>query len=190
MPALEFFFDIVSPYSYLASTRVHALAASAGVDVRWRPFFLGGVMKATGNQPPASLPARAPYMLRDLQRWAARGGVPFRFPSRFPVSTLSAQRALVGLEGAALEGAARGLFQAYWAEDRAIDDPAVIADVIGVDAAAEATTAEAKAALRTATDEAVARGAFGAPSFFVGDELFFGNDRLEWAVEAAAQVRA
>lgn len=191
MPALEFFFDVVSPYSYLASARVDAVASAAEVDVRWRPFFLGGAMKATGNQPPATLPARGRYMLQDLQRWAAREGTPFRFPSRFPVNTILAQRALVGLEGDTLRSTAAALFHAYWAEDAAIDAPAVVAGIVGEDAAAAAATPVAKAALRAATDEAVARGAFGAPSFFVGDELFFGNDRLEWAVEAAAaQVRA
>ena len=93
---IEFFFDISSPYSYLAATQIEAVAARAGGTARWRPFLLGGVFKSVGNKPPASLPARGRYMLTDLYRWAAEYDVPFEFPSTFPMNSLLAMRALMG----------------------------------------------------------------------------------------------
>ncbi len=188
MSQLELFFDVVSPYSYMACARVDAVAAEHGVTVRWRPFFLGGVMKATGNRPPAELPARGLYMLTDLQRWSARLGVPFGFPSIFPMNTLVAQRILASEpDHDAMRDLALRLFRAYWAEDRDISDPAVLADIAGAAALVRAATPDAKAALRDASDEAVSRGAFGAPTFYLGEQMWFGNDRLDWAVEAAAR---
>lgn len=185
---IEFFFDVGSPYSYLAATQVDSVGERLGVPVRWRPFLLGGLFKAVGNQPPATLRPKARWMLDDLGRWAARYGVPFSMPSRFPLNTLKPQRALVGagrLQGeAAVPGLARALFRAYWAEDRDVSDPAVIAEVAqqaGFDGSSVVTAAseqETKDTLRASTEEAAERGAFGAPSFFVGDALFWGNDRL------------
>lgn len=185
---LELFFDVVSPYSYMACSRIDEVAVQHGVTVQWRPFFLGGVMKATGNKPPAQLPARGLYMLKDLTRWSTRLDVPFRFPSIFPMNTLAAQRILASEpDHDAMRDLAKRLFRAYWADDRDISDAAVLADIAGAEALARAQSPEAKAALRAPTDQAVARGAFGAPTFFLGDEMWFGNDRLEWAVEAAAR---
>lgn len=184
--SIEFFFDIASPYSYLASTQVDALAARVGVPVRWRPFLLGGVFRAVGNQPPVALAARQPYLLKDLTRWAAHYGVPFDFPSFFPVNSLVPMRALAGLPEAAVPAAAAALFEAHWALGRDPSDAAVLSELIGAEAVARASDGTVKAALRETTDEAVQRGAFGAPTFFVGDEMFFGNDRLHF-VEAAAR---
>ena len=196
MSRVEFFYDFVSPYSYLASTQIEAVCARAGADLAWRPFLLGAVMKATGNRPPAEIAAKAAYMLADLQRWAGHYGVPYRFPPVFPVNSLRALRAAYVAAG---EGKivpfTHAAYRAYWVEGRdlAADDVlrSILAEV-GLDAAATLSRIgeqEIKDALRLATDEAVSRGAFGAPAIFVGDHLFFGNDRLDF-VEAELKKRA
>jgi 2-hydroxychromene-2-carboxylate isomerase len=185
---IELFFDVGSAYSYLATTQVDAIERRTGVKVRMRPFLLGGVFKATGNSGPAQVAAKAKWMLGDLAAWAEAYEVPFRFPSRFPLMTLPTQRAITACERVIGEDAARklalGLFAAYWTEDRDVTDRQVMADVaasVGLDGAsiASATDAqETKDLLRERTESAVARGAFGAPTFFVGDAMFFGNDRI------------
>lgn len=184
---IEFFFDVASPYSYLASTVITEVGARAGAPVRWRPFLLGGVFRAVGNQPPATLAVRAPYMLTDLHRWAQRYGVPFQMPSFFPINSLLPMRALASLPEDALPAAAGAVFRAHWAEGRDPSDPAVLAALIGADAVAAAQSPAVKEHLRANTEEAVARGAFGAPTFFVGAEMYFGNDRLLFVEEAAAR---
>ncbi len=183
---IEFFFDISSPYSYLAATQIDRLGQRAGAPVRWRPFLLGGVFKSTGNQPPAVLPARVPYLLEDLKRWAAHYGVPFQFPSIFPMNSLHAMRALVTLEDAAVPEAAMGLFTAYWVDNHDLTRPEVLANVLGEEPVVLAMRPEIKQELRQSTEEAIARGAFGAPTIFVGEQMFFGNDRLPF-VEAAVR---
>lgn len=190
---IEFFFDIGSPYSYLASTRIDGIGERTKTPVRWRPFLLGGVFKATSNEMPAAVEAKARYMLRDLQRTAKRYRVPFRFPSRFPLNTLRAQRALVAaarLSGdKAARRYARALFKAYWVEDCDVstDDTLrrVARDVeLDADAVLQMIDEQkTKDILRDNTDEAVHRGAFGAPTIFVDDELFWGNDRLDQVEE-------
>lgn len=201
-PRIEFFFDVVSPFSYLASTQVRGLSERTGVGVVWRPFFLGGVMKATGNQPPASLPARAPYLVKDVGRWARHYGVPMGFPGVFPALTLVAQRALITLESdpEALERHARELFAAYWVEGLDVSDGTVLGRLVPPELLAAAATDGAKARLREVTEEAVRRGAFGAPTFFlvqddVGgageglrESMYFGNDRLHFLEGAALRA--
>ena len=185
---VEFFFDVGSPYSYLAATQTRALRERTGARVRLRPFLLGGVLKETGNDAPARVAAKARWMLSDLARWAERYGVPFRMSSHFPVNTLSAQRALCAAEKLfgeeAMENLAMELFRAMWVEGRDVssgDELAFAANAAGLDVAALTAaigTADIKETLRKTTDEAIARGAFGAPTFFVGDVMFWGNDRL------------
>ncbi|AKF09286.1 2-hydroxychromene-2-carboxylate isomerase [Sandaracinus amylolyticus] len=185
---IEFFFDVGSPYTYLAATQVTAIEARTGVRVRHRPFLLGGVFKATGNTPPAQVASRGRWMVQDLGRWAAKYGVPFAIASRFPLNTLATQRVLAAAERTGGEAAVRALalplFRAFWVEDRDVSSPAVLVEVAnacGLDGTMlveSANAPETKELLRASTEEAVARGAFGAPSFFVGDQLFFGNDRI------------
>ena len=184
---IEFFFDIGSSYSYLAATQMQALEQRSGARVRWRPFLLGGVFKATGNDMPARLPAKAKWMLADMALWAQHYGIPFRMPSRFPLITLRTQRALAAAERsapAALPAMTLALYRAYWAEDQDVTTDAVIAAAsraAGLDADAIIAAIDApdtKELLRATTDEAVRRGAFGAPAMFVGDTLFWGNDRI------------
>jgi 2-hydroxychromene-2-carboxylate isomerase len=184
---IDFYFDVASPYTYLASTQVDRLAAEAGVELRWVPFLLGGVFKAVGNEPPATLAARASWMLRDLDNWAALYGVPFRFSPSFPMNSLLPMRALAGLTDDALRQAAGRLFAATWAEGLDPSRPEVLADLLGADVAALAMEQRNRDQLRANTDNAIAAGAFGAPTFIVGKQLFFGNDRLQF-VFAAAQA--
>lgn len=188
---LEFFFDYVSPYSYLANSQIPGLARRSGAEVVFRPFLLGGVMQATGNQPPATLPARGRYMPKDIARWLRRYGLPFAFNPSFPMKTLGAMRAALAAQDAGVFPAYHeALFRAAWVERQNLGDAAVLRDVIakaGLDAAAllaRAETDELKERLKANTTEAVERGAYGAPTFFVGDEMFFGNDRLDFVEEA------
>jgi 2-hydroxychromene-2-carboxylate isomerase len=190
---VEFFFDLSSPYSYLAATQIDAIAARAGAEITWRPMVLGAVFKAAANAIPASSPPKARYMLADLTRWAEEYGVPFQMTSRFPVNALKAMRLVIAAER---EAAGRGrdlalaAFRALWVDDRDITDAAelhALAAAAGIDAdraVAAIENPEIKDALRANTDEALRRGAFGAPTFLVGDELFWGNDRLHFVERA------
>lgn len=189
MATLEFFYDFVSPYSYLASTRVEAEAARVGGTVRFRPFLLGGVFNATGNRAPIETPAKGRHLATDLGRWARRLGVPFAWPAKFPVLTVLPLRAAYAAEKAGvLVPFTHAVYRAYWAEGQDISDGAVVAaaaTAAGLDGAALVAAApEYKEALKAATQEAVDRGSFGAPTFFVGEEMFIGNDRLDFAIEA------
>ncbi len=185
---IELFFDIGSSYSYLAATQIEAVAARVGATVRWRPFLLGAVFKATGNDLPARIPAKLRWMLSDMGLWSTHYGIPFRIPSRFPLITLRTQRALAAAERScgpqSLRPFALALFEAYWVKDLDVTTDAVISDAAaaaGLDGAAIVAAIDApetKDLLRATTDEAVKRGAFGAPAMFVGDILFWGNDRL------------
>lgn len=192
MATLEFFYDFTSPYTYLASTQVEAVAARAGAAVRWRPFVLGGVFKATGNRAPLEVPAKGRHMLTDLERWAKRLGVPLRFPGTFPFASVLALRCALAAEGQGkLVPFSQAVFRAAWAEEQDVSSPEVLAglaDDVGLDGAALVAAAPGfKEALARQTAEAVERGAFGAPTFFVGEELFVGNDRLDF-VEAALRA--
>ncbi len=194
IPAVDFFFDLTSPYSYLAATQIEAVADRHGAQVRWRPMVLGAVFKATGNDTPARIASKAAYMLADLGRWATQYRVPFRFASRFPVLSVKAMRLVLAAEeqgrGAAVAQAA---FRAQWVTDRDITALPVLralAEEGGVDADVALARIEApdvKDRLRQNTDEAIARGVFGAPAIFVDDKLFWGNDRLSH-VEAALSL--
>lgn len=177
-PVVDFFYDISSPYSYLASTQIEAIVADCGAEVVFRPLLLGGLFKSIGNQAPAFLEPRGKYLFTDLARWATYYGVPFSFPSVFPANTVTAMRALVAMAPEDRPGPTHALFRAYWAEGRDPKDPALLEHVFGAEALARASDPEVKQALVDATAEAEARGAFGAPTFFVGDAMYFGNDRL------------
>ncbi len=190
---VEFFFDLGSPASYLAWTQLPRLRAEHGATVLLRPMLLGGVFQATGNSSPATVPAKARYTFIDFQRYAARYGVTLRFSAHFPINTLSLMRGAIGVQlrqPERFEDYLTAMFTALWVDGRNLGDPAVVAQVLA-DAgfAPEAfvaltADAEVKAALKAVTEEAVARGVFGAPTLFVGEQMFFGQDRLEF-VEAA-----
>jgi 2-hydroxychromene-2-carboxylate isomerase len=193
MATLEFFYDFVSPYSYLASTRVEDRAARTGATLRWRPFLLGGVFKATGNRAPLETVAKGKHMWLDLERWARRLGVPLRRPTSFPFSSILALRAALAAPPADLPRATHAVYKAAWADGRDIADPAVLAAILteaALDGAALVAAAPSmKEALVAQTQEAVDRGTYGAPTFFVGTELFVGNDRLDFVEEALRAAR-
>lgn len=185
---LEFFYDYVSSYSYLAN---HHLRSMRDVEISYRPMFLGAVMKATGNNPPGTVPAKGAYLAKDLARWAGKYGIPFRFNSIFPQNTLKALRlAVVAERWGTFFDLHQPLFDAMFVHDRDLSDDGVLADILrdsGLEAAdylSAADDEDIKAALTRNTEQAVARGAFGAPTFFVGDDMFFGNDRFEFVREA------
>jgi len=193
---VEYFFDFGSPTSYLAWTQLPRIAAETGTGIVWRPMLLGGVFKATGNASPVTVPAKGRWMNGDIARWAKRYGVPFRFNPHFPINTLTLMRGAVGLQMRQPADFMRYvdlMHRAMWEAPVNLGDPAVLAETLtaaGFDA--EAFTAlvadpEVKARLVANTEEAVARGAFGAPIFFVGEAMFFGQDRLDFVREALAR---
>jgi len=195
MPAIDFWYEFASTYSYPAAMRIEPLAADAGVTIRWRPFLLGPIFKELGwNDSPFNIyAAKGRYMWRDLARVCEADGLPLKLPPvRFPQNGLKAARlALAGEKDGWTPAFTRAVFAANYAEQKDISDETnlcAIVDGLGVDAdgaMAAANGPEIKEALRAQTEEAKARGLFGAPSFTVGDELFWGNDRLETALAFA-----
>ncbi len=191
MRRVHFWFEFASTYSYVAASRVERLADAAGVVVEWKPFLLGPIFQAQGwNDSPFNLyPVKGRYMWRDMERLCAAEGIRLRRPSQFPRNGLLAARVATLEEGAPWRAEfARRIFAANFAEDRDIADPAVVGSVVeslGLPVAQVLESARGpqnKERLRGQTEEAVRLGIFGAPSFVVGDELFWGNDRLEQAI--------
>jgi 2-hydroxychromene-2-carboxylate isomerase len=199
-PILEFWYEFASTYSYLAAMRVEAAAEAAGVALVWRPFLLGPIFAAQGwSSSPFNLyPAKGRYMWRDMEREAARLGLPFYRPGAFPQNGLLAARlALLGADRGWTPAFTRAVYTAEFGEGRDIADRGVIAGILAdLSLDPEATLAEAqgdanKLRLRRLNEEAASRGVFGAPTFLAEDgEMFWGNDRLEQALDwAAAQAR-
>lgn len=193
MTNLEFFYDYGSPYSYLANKRLPALAERTGCEIHYRPMLLGGVFKATGNRSPAeeTVPARRQYFGRELERWVEYLGVPFKRNPHFPINTLMIMRAAHAAQRTGVfELFHQTVYSAFWEQEKNLGDVEIAGAVLsaaGLDARAllEATRdPKIKEALKATTEEAVERGAFGAPTFFVGDQMFFGNDRLDFVERA------
>ena len=199
MPTLDFWFDFASTYSYPAAMRIAPLAAAAGVTVRHRPFLLGPIFEAQGwdTSPFNVYETKGRHMWRDLERLCADLALPFRRPEPFPQSSLLAARvALVGLADGWGEDFCRAVFRAEFADGARIDDAAVIGGILTglkldpTSALAAAQTDSNKLRLREQTDEAQRLGIFGAPTFVTADgELFWGNDRLERALQWARDGR-
>ena len=193
MQSFEFWFDFGSTASYLAWTQLPALEAATGASAVFKPMLLGGVFQATGNQSPANIPAKAKYIFADFERFAQRYGVPFKMNPHFPINTLLLMRGAIALQmkgDASFMDYCKTVFNAVWVESLNMNDPATAADALrraGFDAqalvalASEQTT---KDALKAATQRAVERGIFGAPTFFVGDQMFWGQDRMDFLKEA------
>jgi 2-hydroxychromene-2-carboxylate isomerase len=196
---MEFWFEFASTYSYVAAGRIEQLARAAAVEVRWRPFLLGPIFAKQGwNDSPFNLyPAKGAYMWRDMERLCSRYGLPFKRPSAFPRNGVRAARvALLGAEAAWGPGFVEAVYRANFGDDRDIGDPellVLLVDEQGVDGRgilAQAESPEWKPRLREQTERAEKLGIFGAPTFVVGTELFWGSDRLEEALELAARRRA
>ena len=175
---VEFFYDYVSLYSYLADSQLGKLA---GAEIVYRPMFLGAVMEATGNRPPGTVEAKRRYLMTDVDRWTRRYSLAFRMNPVFPQNTVKALRlALVAQKEGVFENVHRALFE------KVLGDEVVLGEI----AADASLSLEAiqdpaiKDELKAITGEAIDRGAFGAPTFFVGDEMFFGNDRFYFIREA------
>jgi 2-hydroxychromene-2-carboxylate isomerase len=190
--AIEFWFDFGSPTTYLAHTQLPRIAREAGADLQYKPMLLGGVFKAAGSASPVSVPAKGRWMMADLRRWAAHWGVPFSFNPHFPINTLTLMRGAVGLQmkrPADFPAYLDAVFGAMWVNPRNLGDAAELAHVVdsaGIDAdefMALVSDPEVKGALVSATERAVAKGIFGAPTCFVGERMHFGQDRLHFVRE-------
>lgn len=182
---LEFYYDYGSPYSYLADTQVEAIAKRAGASLVRKPMLLGGVFKATGNASPMTVTLKSKWSAFDMPMWAKHYGVPFNRNPFFPVNTLALMR---GAAAAQIDGLFEryhpAIYKAMWVDGINLNDMGEVAKVLsaaGLDAARignRIQDQDVKDRLKATTDEAVARGVFGAPTSFVGDMMFFGNDRL------------
>ncbi|MCU0951358.1 MAG: 2-hydroxychromene-2-carboxylate isomerase [Burkholderiaceae bacterium] len=188
MPApIEFYFDFTSPYAYLLSEQIEAVATKYGRSVKYRPTLLGVVFKQTGGAPLIEIPMKGVYSRRDFARSARFAGVKYEQPDPFPMSSVNAARALLWLQGS---GSAKSVsfvhtvFRAYFTQNRNISEMPVllsIAEELGIDQAALAAAvqdAAIKDKLKAAVEESIRRGVFGAPFVFVDGEPFWGNDRL------------
>jgi len=195
---VEFWFEFASTYSYPAAMRIEPLARGAGVTLVWRPFLLGPIFAGQGwrDSPFNIYPAKGRYMWRDLDRICERLGIPLRRPSQFPRNGLLAARVATAAAAAPwLADFVRGVYHANFADDRDIAQRDVVSAVLttlGIDAEPwleQAASEAVKEQLRASTDEAMAVGIFGAPTMRVGDELFWGNDRVEEAIAWARRGR-
>lgn len=190
---IEFFFDVGSPASYLAWTQLPGLAQSHGAQIVWKPMLLGGVFQATGNSSPATVEAKGRYSRIDMQRFAQHYGVTLNHNPHFPINTLMLMRGVVAyLDTPQFHDFLRAIFRAMWVDQRNMQQPEVIGEVLadaGFDpeqVLARCNDQAVKDRLKAITAEAVERGVFGAPTFFVGEEMFFGQDRLDWVDRALA----
>jgi 2-hydroxychromene-2-carboxylate isomerase len=192
---VEFWFDVGSPAAYIAWTQMPALAAATGARIEYRPMLLGGVFQATGNHSPMTIAPKASYMVEDLQRYARRYAIPFRHNPFFPINTLMLMRGAMGLrmrEPERMVPYADAVVRAIWVDGRNMNDPGVVAGVLeaaGFDAQALfalTQDTQVKERLKQDTQQAVERGVFGAPTFFVDGQMYWGQDRLEFVKEALA----
>lgn len=190
---VDFFFDVGSPTSYLAYTQLKKICAETGSELVYRPMLLGGVFKATGNASPLTVPAKAQYMLKDMDRFAKRYGVPLHFNRHFPINTLNLMRAAAGMQlhqPERFQTFIDCLFTALWIDGLNLNDIEVVARVLTENSFDPelilrwVNDPEVKERLKATTELALQRGVFGAPSMCVADELFFGQDRLDFVREA------
>jgi 2-hydroxychromene-2-carboxylate isomerase len=185
---IEFYYDFVSSASYVAYKRLPAMADAAGATIRWKPMLLGGLFKAVGNSPPTTIAAKGKWMFDDQQRTCARHGIAFSVNPKFPMNTVMVLRGAIAAErlGSDLLRPYMDLmFAGAWATGADISDPQVVMDMMataGLPAQEIAVLVQdqsVKDELRANTEEAAARGAFGAPTFFVNGEMHWGQDRLD-----------
>jgi len=176
---IDFYFDVVSPYSYLAASLIDEVVNRNNSKLNWKPILLGGIFKAIESvMAPGLVPVKKPYLKKDLERLSAYHKIPLNMPSNFPIRTVLAMRVLSGLSQEKIPESARVLFKAYWSDNKDIADPEVVSKLIDSESVARASIQEIKDNLFKMTEEAVKRGVFGAPTFFIDNEMFFGHDRI------------
>jgi 2-hydroxychromene-2-carboxylate isomerase len=195
MKTFEFWFDFGSPAAYLAFTQIPQIEAETGAKAIYRPMLLGGVFQATGNQSPATIPAKGKYIFNDFNRFAKRYDMPFSNNPHFPINTLLLMRGAAGLQQQQSErflAYCTAMFDAIWVNALNMNDPATVGGALlkaGFDPQklmALANDQATKDALKASTTEAVSRGVFGAPTFFVDGQMYWGQDRLDFVKEALA----
>lgn len=195
MKTFEFWFDFGSPAAYLAFTQIPSIEAATGAKAIYHPMLLGGVFQATGNHSPATIPAKGKYIFDDFNRYAKRYGVPFSSNPHFPINTLLLMRGATGIleqQPEQFSVYCSAVFQAIWIDALNMNDPAIVGAALhkaGFDPQklmAIANEQATKDALKAATTDAVTRGVFGAPTFFVDDQMFWGQDRIDFVKEALA----
>jgi 2-hydroxychromene-2-carboxylate isomerase len=191
MKSVEFLYDFVSAPSYIAWTQLDALAREANAQITMTPVFCAGIFKDIGNPGPLAIPAKRAWYTRDLELWAKKRGVTMRLNPYSPIRSLPLMRGvIVAQERAERDRYLKTIWDAIWLDSKNMSDPGVVDETLeaaGLDVEAYMRGIEredVKAKLRESTLDAVRRGVFGVPSFFVGDELFFGQDRLEFVREA------
>ncbi|WP_180165436.1 2-hydroxychromene-2-carboxylate isomerase [Acinetobacter sp. YH12049] len=196
MKVIEFYFDVGSPYSYIGFHRIQQIAQQYQAELIWKPMLLGGVFKATGNSSPMAVPAKARYSMRDLKRWSDLWQIPVQMNPYFPINTLQLMRLITAVQLFQPEvflNVLTGIFNAMFGQPRNLNDLNELIQLmqeLGLDVEQVKSWLEdekVKSELKVITEEAIARGVFGAPSWFVDDELYWGVDHLHF-VEAALQA--
>ena len=193
MKSVEFYFDLGSPYSYLAYYRLLQIAEQQEIQVVYKPILLGGVFKATGNRSPIEIPVKGAYSILDMQRWAEYYQIPMQMNPHFPMNTLTLMRILTGVQLLHLEKfeqVLKLLFDAMFGTPQNLNELTVLAEVLKPsgfsveDIMSMVQSEVVKQKLITETEQAIQRGIFGAPTFFVGDEMYWGQDRLHFVEQA------
>ena len=193
MKTVEFYFDLGSPYSYLAYYRLLQIAEQQEIQIVYKPILLGGVFKATGNRSPIEIPVKGVYSILDMQRWAEYYHIPMQMNPHFPMNTLTLMRILTGVQLLHLEKfeqVLKLLFDAMFGTPQNLNESTVLAEVLkpsgfSVEDIMSMVQADVvKQKLITETEQAIQRGIFGAPTFFVGDEMYWGQDRLHFVEQA------
>ena len=193
MKSVEFYFDLGSPYSYLAYYRLLQMAEQQEIQIVYKPILLGGVFKATGNRSPIEIPVKGVYSILDMQRWAEYYQIPMQMNPHFPMNTLTLMRILTGVQLLHLEKfeqVLKLLFDAMFGTPQNLNEPTVLAEVLKPsgfsveDIMSMVQSEVVKQKLITETELAIQRGIFGAPTFFVGDEMYWGQDRLHFVEQA------
>ena len=193
MKSVEFYFDLGSPYSYLAYYHLLQMAERQEIQIVYKPILLGGVFKATGNRSPIEIPVKGVYSILDMQRWAEYYQIPMQMNPHFPMNTLTLMRILTGVQLLHLEKfeqVLKLLFDGMFGTPQNLNEPTVLAEVLKPsgfsveDIMSIVQSDVVKQKLITETEQAIQRGLFGAPTFFVGDEMYWGQDRLHFVEQA------
>ena len=187
---IDFYFDFGSPTAYLAFTQLQLIEKRSGANLVFHPILLGGIFKATGNSPPAAIPAKGKYMMRDLQRYAEKYQVPYERNPFFPVNTLSLMRGAVSYQNNGdFERYVNVIFHNMWVEPKNLNDEDVLKKMLIEnnfeynDFLNRISDQKTKDQLISNTEKVVQKGAFGAPTIFIGEEMFFGQDRMDFIEE-------